>query len=87
MTLKRIFLSILTAIAIGLVGLSLLASWNQPQIQSRLELYQTNLLLHASEWKGENNSSSNLTSARNSIVGSDAISRGEEIDSKNSRNN
>jgi uncharacterized protein len=73
MTLKRIFLSILTTIAIGLVGLSLLASWNKPQIQSRLELYQTNLLLHASEWKGENNSSSNLTSARNSIVGTNPL--------------
>ncbi|NJK67676.1 MAG: CPBP family intramembrane metalloprotease [Microcoleus sp. CSU_2_2] len=73
MTVKRIFLSILTAIAIGLVGLSLLASWNEPQIQSRLELYQTNLLLHASEWKSENNSSSNLTSARNSIVGTNPL--------------
>jgi uncharacterized protein len=73
MTVKRIFLSILTAIAIGLVGLSLLASWNEPQIQSRLELYQTNLLLHASEWKWENNSSSNLTSARNSIVGTNPL--------------
>ena len=73
MTVKRIFLSILTAIAIALVGLSLLASWNEPQIQSRLELYQTNLLLHASEWKSENNSSSNLTSARNSIVGANPL--------------
>lgn len=73
MTVKRIFLSILTTIAIGLVGLSLLASWNEPQIQSRLELYQTNLLLHASEWKSENNSSSNLTSARNSIVGTNPL--------------
>ncbi len=73
MTLKRIFLGILTAIAIALVGLSLLASWNEPQIQSRLELYQTNLLLHASEWQGENNSSSNLTSARNSIVGTNPL--------------
>lgn len=70
MTLKRIFLGILTAIAIALVGLSLLASWNEPQIQSRLELYQTNLLLHASEWQGENNSNSNLTSARTTIIGS-----------------
>ena len=73
MTVKRVFLSILTAIAIALVGLSLLASWNEPQIQSRLELYQTNLLLHASEWQGENNSSSNLTSARNSIVGAEPL--------------
>ncbi|MEG5137483.1 MULTISPECIES: CPBP family intramembrane glutamic endopeptidase [unclassified Microcoleus] len=73
MTLKRIILGILTAIAIALVGLSLLASWNEPQIQSRLELYQTNLLLHASEWQGENNSSANLSSARNNIIGSDPL--------------
>ncbi|MEG4803465.1 type II CAAX endopeptidase family protein [Microcoleus sp. ARI1-B5] len=73
MTLKRIILGILTAIAIALVGLSLLASWNEPQIQSRLELYQTNLLLHASEWQGESNQSANLTSARNNIIGSDPL--------------
>ncbi|MEG4214969.1 CPBP family glutamic-type intramembrane protease [Microcoleus sp. Pol14C6] len=73
MTLKRVILGILTAIAIALVGLSLLASWNQPQIQSRLELYQTNLLLHASEWQGENNQSVNLSSARNNIVGADPL--------------
>ncbi|MEG4285220.1 CPBP family glutamic-type intramembrane protease [Microcoleus sp. A006_D1] len=73
MTLKRIILGILTAIAIALVGLSLLASWNEPQIQSRLELYQTNLLLHASEWQPENNQSANLTSARNNIIGSEPL--------------
>ncbi|NJK73969.1 MAG: CPBP family intramembrane metalloprotease [Richelia sp. CSU_2_1] len=77
MTLKRVILGILTAIAIALVGLSLLNSWNQPQIQSRLELYQTNLLLHASQWQGEINSSSssnaNLISARNSIVGDEPL--------------
>ena len=73
MTLKRVILGILTAIAIALVGLSLLASWNQPQIQSRLELYQTNLLLHASEWQPESNQSANLSSARNNIVGTDPL--------------
>ncbi|MCC3417525.1 MAG: CPBP family intramembrane metalloprotease [Microcoleus sp. PH2017_29_MFU_D_A] len=73
MTLKRIILGILTAIAIALVGLSLLASWSEPQIQSRLELYQTNLLLHASEWQGENNQGANLSSARNNIIGSDPL--------------
>lgn len=77
MKLKRVILGILTAIAIALVGLSLLDSWNQPQIQSRLELYQTNLLLHASQWQGESNSSSssnaNLISARNSIVGDEPL--------------
>lgn len=73
MTLKRIILGILTAIAIALVGLSLLASWNEPQIQSRLELYQTNLLLHGKEWLGENNQTANLSSARNNIIGSDPL--------------
>lgn len=60
MTLKRLVLSILTAIAFALVGLSLLESWNQPQIQSRLELYQTNLLLHAAEWRGSDRSNSKI---------------------------
>ncbi|WP_373535010.1 type II CAAX prenyl endopeptidase Rce1 family protein [Microcoleus sp.] len=73
MTLKRIILSILTAIAIVLVGLSLVGSWNQPQIQSRLELYQTNLLLHASEWQPQNDGDANLTSARNNIVGTEPL--------------
>ncbi|MDF0555959.1 type II CAAX endopeptidase family protein [Kamptonema sp. UHCC 0994] len=68
-TVKRLILVILTVGAIALVGLSLLQSWNQPQIQSRLELYQTNLLLHAAEWQGENSSSSNLTAARTTLVG------------------
>ena len=54
MTIKRLMLTLLTAIAVGLVLLSLLASWNQPQIQSRLELYQTNLLLHAAEFEADN---------------------------------
>ncbi|HLO50066.1 MAG TPA: CPBP family glutamic-type intramembrane protease [Kamptonema sp.] len=66
---KRLILAILTAGAIALVGLSLLESWNQPQIQSRLELYQTNLLLHAAEWQAENSSSSNLTAARTTLIG------------------
>ncbi|MGL6139042.1 MAG: CPBP family intramembrane glutamate endopeptidase, partial [Planktothrix sp.] len=52
MTPKRWILAILTLLAISFLGLSLLNSWTQPQIQSRLELYQTNLLLHASQWQG-----------------------------------
>ncbi len=47
MTIKRAILITLTVLAAWLIGADLLASWNQPQIQSRLELYQTNLLLQA----------------------------------------
>jgi hypothetical protein len=43
MTIKRLILSMLTVVAILFAGTSLLESLRQPQIQSRLELYQTNL--------------------------------------------
>jgi|GEM_PF-118969 len=44
-TLKRLFLVIMTLLAVSTMVNSLVASWQQPQIQSRLELYQTNLFL------------------------------------------
>ncbi|MGA1602920.1 MAG: CPBP family intramembrane glutamic endopeptidase [Prochlorothrix sp.] len=53
MTPKRILLWFLSLFALVLLGSSLLASFNQPQVQGRLELYQTNLLLAASEWQGD----------------------------------
>jgi uncharacterized protein len=49
MTLKRLILSLLTFFAIARVFLSLGGSLTEPQIQSKLELYQTNLILYASE--------------------------------------
>jgi uncharacterized protein len=49
MTLKRLILSLLTFFAIARVFLSLSGSLTEPQIQSKLELYQTNLVLYASE--------------------------------------
>jgi len=39
----------MTLIAVSTMVNSLVASWQQPQIQSRLELYQTNLLLQAAQ--------------------------------------
>ena len=50
-TLKRLFLALMTLVAINTMVGSLVASWQQPQIQSRLELYQINLLLQASQWQ------------------------------------
>ncbi len=69
MTIKRIILSVLTVLAILLAGVSLWESWQQPQIQSRLELYQTNLLLQASQWQPQDNAGANLSSARNTLIG------------------
>lgn len=59
MTAKRIILSVLTLLVLFKVSVSLLASFNQPQVQSRLELYQTNLILHASEFVPPSNDQAN----------------------------
>lgn len=53
MTAKRVFLTLLTAIAVLVIGIDLFSSWNQPQFQSRLELYQTDLLLQAAQAQGD----------------------------------
>ena len=53
MTIKRIVLIILTFFAIVKIFLSLGNSLTEPQIQSQLELYQTNFVLHGVELKSE----------------------------------
>lgn len=73
MTIKRLILGLLTAIVLFVFGLSLLNSWRQPQIQSRLELYQTNLLLHSSEWQGENSEDRNIESTRKALIGNEPL--------------
>jgi uncharacterized protein len=70
MTIKRVVLAVLTVLAIALIGQDLLASWSQPQFQSRLELYQTNLVLQATEWQGDD---PGLASVRNGIIGSEPV--------------
>ncbi|MEP0872176.1 CPBP family intramembrane metalloprotease [Trichocoleus desertorum AS-A10] len=73
MKLKQLILGVLTIIAIAFIGLSLAQSWSQPQVQSRLELYQTNLLLHASEWQGDANSDVDLKGARDKLIGDEPV--------------
>ncbi|MBD2099925.1 type II CAAX prenyl endopeptidase Rce1 family protein [Leptolyngbya sp. FACHB-261] len=51
MTLKRLLLSLLTAVVLLLVGRSLWTSVQQVQPQSRLDLYQTDLILQAASWQ------------------------------------
>jgi len=53
MIVKRLVLGFLTLLAIARVLLSLTVSFSEPQIQGRLELYQANLVLYASEIKLE----------------------------------
>ncbi|MTJ53412.1 CPBP family intramembrane metalloprotease [Anabaena sp. UHCC 0253] len=69
MTIKRLLLLGLTLLAIMLSGLSLLNSWQKPQFQSRLELYQTNIILQAQAWQPEDSSDKNIQTIQESILG------------------
>jgi hypothetical protein len=76
MTIKRIFLVLLTIFIVFKISLSLIGSLNQPQIQSRLELYQTNLLLRATEWQVEakdNSDGANLQAVREAFLGKEPL--------------
>ncbi len=50
--MKRIILALLTVISLVPFLLSLVGSLEEPQVQSQLQLSQTNLLLEASAWQG-----------------------------------
>ncbi|MGA9380504.1 MAG: CPBP family intramembrane glutamate endopeptidase, partial [Phormidium sp.] len=79
MTLKRIILGFLTVfLVVFFIGPSLLGSWQQPQIQSRLELYQTNLLLHATEWQGEAGEEGNSKSLRDTLIGVEPLKNAQK---------
>lgn len=69
MSFKRLLLIGLTLLSIILSGLSLFASWQKPQFQSRLELYQTNIVLQAQAWQPEDGSDENFIALRKAIVG------------------
>lgn len=68
MIIKRIILSVLTVLVLILAGTALWESWQQPQTQSRLELYGTNLLLQASEWKPQVGAGADLSSRSNVLL-------------------
>ncbi|MEO0377801.1 MAG: type II CAAX endopeptidase family protein [Cyanobacteria bacterium P01_A01_bin.17] len=52
--LYKLILSILTFIVVTMIGLQLVSSWTQPQAQSQLNLYESDLLLQASTWQETN---------------------------------
>jgi len=74
MTIKRVILALLTILAIVQIGSSLKSSLSQPQIQSRLELYQTNLVLHVAEFKASPSDDFDLNGAVSSLVGENPYS-------------
>ncbi|MEH1828373.1 MAG: CPBP family glutamic-type intramembrane protease [Nostoc sp.] len=70
MTLKRLILFfVLTPIAVLLAVSALFGSWQEPQFQSRLELYQTNIALQAQAWQSADSNDDNLQAIREAILG------------------
>ena len=70
MTLKRLVLIfVLTPIAVLLAVSALFGSWQEPQFQSRLELYQTNIALQAQALRAEDSNDDNLQAIREAILG------------------
>jgi hypothetical protein len=53
MNIKRLLLAIITATCLYTVFLALGQSFGEPQVQARLQLYQSNLILHAAQLKSE----------------------------------
>jgi membrane protease YdiL (CAAX protease family) len=71
--IKRLFLIAVTVVVVVLMGISLLGSLSEPQITDRLQLYETDLLLHVSELKPDSPETANLSGARAALLGKDPI--------------
>ncbi len=71
-SLRRIALSILTFFVIFKLVFALIATIDRPQIQGKFELYQTNLVLEAAEWKPTTDLQG-LEALQTSLVGADFL--------------
>lgn len=73
MKVYRPVLVALTILVIWLMSSTLIGSWTEPQVQSQLNLYQSDLVLKASEWKVLNQEVQGETSLRKSFLGEDPV--------------
>lgn len=78
MTLKRIILSVLTLLVALVMGNSLISSFSEPQVGNQLQLYQTDLLVQASEWNGSGLPEAEAQQFRNAVFGEDALESATE---------
>ncbi len=78
MTLKRIVLSILTLLVAWVMSQSLISSFNEPQVGSQLQLYQTDLIVQASDWDGSGLPAAEVSQFRSAVFGKDAIETATE---------
>lgn len=78
-TVKRIILSLLSIVMGLIVGSALLGSWSEPQVQGKLELYQTNILLQASSLNTAELAQAQIpVEVYNSLVGKEAVSLAQQ---------
>ncbi|HLO89449.1 MAG TPA: type II CAAX endopeptidase family protein [Nostocaceae cyanobacterium] len=74
MTLKRfLLLFVLTPVVVLSSAFSLFVSWQKPQFQNNLELYQTNIVLQALAWQPEDQDGENVAAIRKSILGENPL--------------
>ncbi|MCF4969010.1 CPBP family intramembrane glutamic endopeptidase [Nostoc sp. CMAA1605] len=79
MTFKRLFLFfILTPIAAIIAASSLLGTLQEPQFQSRLELYQTNIVLQAQAWQPGDSQDDSSGAIRDAILGEQPLESATE---------
>ncbi len=78
MTLKRIVLSVLTLLVAWVMGSSLVSSLGEPQVGNQLQLYQTDLLVQASEWNGSGLPEAEVQQFRRAVFGEDALESATE---------
>ncbi|MBE9110180.1 CPBP family intramembrane metalloprotease [Nodosilinea sp. LEGE 07298] len=78
LSIKRLVLIILTALVGLVVVQSLLSSWKEPQVASRLQLYQTDLLLEGSAWQGEGLPTDQWPMLREGLLGKDPVATAQK---------
>jgi len=90
MSLKRIALIVLTLVTFLLSSSALYESWRKPQFNSRLELYETNILLQAQEWEPQGEDAENLEVIRQALLGlkplETAIEQYQDVRDSSSKN-
>ncbi|PZO35471.1 MAG: CPBP family intramembrane metalloprotease domain-containing protein [Shackletoniella antarctica] len=78
LSLRRLFLIIVTALVGVVLVQSLLSSWNEPQVASQLQLYQTDLLLEGSAWKGEGLPEGQWPKIRAGLLGDEPVATAQK---------
>ncbi|WP_008307815.1 CPBP family intramembrane glutamic endopeptidase [Leptolyngbya sp. PCC 6406] len=81
-TFRRIVLIAITLLVTVIMGQALVSSWNEPQVANRLELYQTDLLLQATDWVGEDLPPEQVTLIRRNLLGDDPLGSAQDSYSK-----